>query len=279
MKSKIFCCLILALCGAEKISAQKLYRQKADMKKQVNKKAIIAERHLFQYGIASSFIEGIYEGELTMKQLKQYGDFGIGAPNLIDGELTVIDGVAYQSNAQGKTTEAAQELRTPFAFVTTFSSNQTITLTDVKDLKDLFNRVELLLPDRNTIYAIHIKGNFSAMRTRAFPPVQLKPFKPLSQMLERQRFFKLNDTGGDMVGFYFPNYLSGLNITGLHFHFLSNNRDAGGHVIEAQAKYLIIEISKVQGFRLQIPGTEEFKNYEFSGSNSPGLEKVEKGKD
>jgi acetolactate decarboxylase len=232
---------------------------------------------LFQYGVANAFIEGLYEGELSIDQLKQHGNFGIGAPNRIDGELTIADGKAYQSNAKGQTIEAPEALMTPFAFVTTFRADSIISLSDIKDIKDLFARIEKVLRNPNAIYALRVRGVFSSIRTRAFPPVLNKPFKPLAQLLDQQQFFDLKETDGDMIGFYIPGYLSGINIVGLHFHFLSKDRKSGGHVVGVQAKELIMEITELKEFRLLPPESDDFKNHPFNGVNSANLQKIEKG--
>ncbi|TWR26315.1 acetolactate decarboxylase [Mucilaginibacter pallidiroseus] len=237
----------------------------------------IDQPQLFQYGVANAFIDGLYEGELSVEQLKRKGNFGIGAPNHIDGELTIVDGTAYQSNAKGQTIEAPEALMTPFAFVTNFRKDTNQTLSDIHDLKDLFARIETLLPNPNAIYALRIKGTFSSIRTRAFPPVREKPFKPLAQLLDQQQFFELKGTAGDMIGFYIPGYLSGINIVGLHFHFLSQDRKSGGHVVGVHAKYLTIEIAEIKALHLLPQHTEDFKNYKFNGVNSPNLQKIEKG--
>ena len=236
-----------------------------------------AKPALFQYGVASAFIDGLYEGQLSIDQLTQKGDFGIGAPNYIDGELTIVDGKAYQSNAKGQTIEASKVLMTPFAFVTTFRADTISYLSNVQDLKDLFARIDKLLPDPNAIYAIRIKGTFLNIRTRAFPPIRQKPYQPLAQLLSEQRFFDLKETDGDMIGFYIPGYLSGINIVGLHFHFLAKDRKSGGHVVNVQAKELVIEFAALKEFHLLPLDSEDFKKYKFEGINSPNLQKIEKG--
>jgi acetolactate decarboxylase len=272
----LFILFIILYTG--KSLAQSPHRAKAMATKQpVSNLSRIGKPQLYQYGVANSFIDGFYEGELTIKQLKKQGNFGIGAPNFINGELTIVNGKAYQSNAKGETIEAPESLQTPFAFVTDFRPDTVLQLTDIADIKDLFARIEKLLPNPNVIYALRIKGLFSSVRTRAFPPVLKKPYKPLAQLLDQQQFFELKATEGDMIGFYMPGYLSGLNIVGLHFHFLSNDRQSGGHVVAVQAKLLALEIAEIKEFHLVPPDTDKFKKQRSAGDNSAGLQKIEKG--
>jgi len=240
---------------------------------------LTTESSLFQYGIADAFIAGLYEGQLSTDELKKRGNFGIGAPNLIDGELTIVAGKVYQSNANGETFEAPAQLKTPFAFVTNFRAQTIHHLSAIQNINNLFEKIGALLPNPNSMYALHISGRFSKIRTCAFPKLVQKPFKPLSQLLDQQRFFDHKETDGEMIGFFMPDYLSGINITGLHFHFLSHDRKAGGHIVDLTAENLTLELAEIKGFYLQPPATNEFQQFKFIRGNSQALQKIEKGGD
>ncbi|MCF2496746.1 acetolactate decarboxylase [Dyadobacter chenhuakuii] len=281
MRNRLVVCICLMLLQAVDLFAQSVVNNKITKIETLNRNNGIergpAKPYLFQYGIANAFIEGLYEGHLSIDELKKHGDFGIGAPNLIDGELTIVDGIAYQSNAKGQTIEAPGQIKTPFAFVTTFKADTTLLLANVQNIDELFTRIESLLPNRNGIYALRIGGLFSKMRTRAFPAMVQKPYRPLAKLLDQQQFFELNGMDGAMIGFYMPGYLSGINITGLHFHFLSTDRTAGGHVVALTAQNLTIEITEVKSFLLETSETADFQKFQFIGGNSSGLQKIEKG--
>ncbi|MET3501299.1 acetolactate decarboxylase [Mucilaginibacter rubeus] len=232
---------------------------------------------LFQYGVADAFINGLYEGQCSIGQVKETGNFGIGAPDLIDGELTMSDGKIYQTNAKGETFEAPDTLKSPLIFVSTFKAETALSLADITDMPMLFTGIAALLPDKNRIYAIRVTGDFSKMKTRAFSPVFKKPFKPLSQLLDQQHIFNFEHTNGSMIGFYMPGYLSGINIVGMHFHYLSADRKQGGHVLDVRSDHVKVEISAIDGFHLTVPATTDFKNYDFNKGNSHALNVVEKG--
>ena len=63
-----------------------------------------------------------------------------------------------------------------------------------------------------------------------------------------------------MVGFRFPSYMSELNATGYHFHFLSENKNKGGHVLALMTKNVRIEIEFVKNFKMRIPSSQDFLN-------------------
>jgi acetolactate decarboxylase len=281
MKNQLALCTCLMLLQAGELFAQLPGRSKTNKTTTLNQNkkisAAAAKPCLFQYGIASAFIEGLYEGQLSIDELKMHGNFGIGAPDHVDGELTIVDGKAFQSNAKGQTSEAPGNLKTPFAFVTTFKADASVLFSNVQSISNFFERIEAILPNPNAIYAVRISGTFSKIKTRAFPPMLDKPGKPLAQLLDQQHFFEANETQGVMVGFYMPGYLSGINITGLHFHFLSQDRSAGGHVIGLSAQNLVVETAELKDFHLQTLDTNEFRKFRFNGGNSLQLRQIEKG--
>ena len=48
---------------------------------------------LFQTSTITALSAGDYDGELTVAQLKEQGDFGLGTYDALDGEMIVLDGV------------------------------------------------------------------------------------------------------------------------------------------------------------------------------------------
>ncbi len=280
MRITLIFCFGLLLLYAGLVSAQSASNSpqlQFTIAKQNNTNFMNSSGSLFQYGIADAFVNGLYEGELSIRELKQQGNFGIGAPNFIDGELTMLNGKIYQTNANGETFEAPDSLKSPLVFVCSFKAEIMISIPEIADIHSLFTKIEKLLPNRNSIYAIRISGDFSKMKTRAFSPVVKKPFKPLSQLLDQQHVFNFENTRGSMIGFYMPGYLAGINIVGLHFHYLSSDHKQGGHVLDAQSEHVMVEISEISGFDLKVPATTEFKTYDFTKGNSPALNVVEKG--
>ena len=63
---------------------------------------------LFQYNTLGAFMAGLYKGTMTIAELLQHGDLGIGTLDSIDGELIVLDGKAYQVKALGEKTEVIE---------------------------------------------------------------------------------------------------------------------------------------------------------------------------
>jgi alpha-acetolactate decarboxylase len=138
--------------------------------------------------------------------------------------------------------------------------------------------VESGLTNKNAMYAIRITGTFGYVKTRALRPVKAEPFPVLSTILDRQQFFVHQNTTGTFVGFHLPEYLNGINASGLHFHFLSTDKKQGGHILDSSGQNLKIEIAEFKGFELGVPKDIGFQNFHFNTKHNENLKRVEQGK-
>jgi len=235
--------------------------------------------NLYNYGIIDAFIGGLYRGTLPLKNLKLKGDFGLGAPNMLDGELTIINGRAYQTKATGETVELNNHHLTSFASVTFFKADTTFVQPLSTEKEQVLNIIEKSLPSKNNMYAVKISGKFAYIKTRAFPPVKNEPFPKLANILDRQQFFEYKNTNGTLIGFCLPNYLNGINVSGFHFHFLSHDKKQGGHMLEFKGKDLKIEVARLKTFEMETPNDKGFREFKFIKEANQSLRKVERGKD
>lgn len=233
--------------------------------------------NLFTAGHAGAFIGGLYNGYYPYSKLKQHGNFGLGAPHQLDGELLMLNDKIYQTQASGKTFEVKSNQLTPFAVVNFFHADKTVKVAGLTKEK-LYAYLDSILPNQNAIYAIHVKGKFSALKTRAFPPVKQKPYLPLAAMLPLQHFFNFNNTEGDLVGYRIPAYMEGPNITGYHFHFLSASKQEGGHLIDILTGNITIEVCRLNSFTVDLPQTQDFRTFDFKKDRSEEVRQVENGK-
>lgn len=233
--------------------------------------------NLYNYGIVDAFIGGLYRGTLPIEDLKLKGDFGLGAPDMLNGELTVINGKAYQTKATGETAELHNNHLTSFASVTFFKADTSFIETVSSDKSAILNTIEKLLPGKNKMYAIKISGKFNHIKTRAFPPVETEPFPKLANILDQQQFFEYENVDGALIGFLLPTYLNGINAGGFHFHFLSDNKKQGGHMLEFNGNNLKIEIAFLKTFELETPNDKAFLDFEFNEVENESLKKVEQG--
>ena len=233
--------------------------------------------HLFTVGIGAGLIGGLYDGNYPYSLLKQHGNFGLGAPDKLDGELVVFQGKIYQTQHTGKTFVVEDRQLTPFAMVNFFQPDRKITPGRAMDKQSLFHYLDSVLTNVNGLYAIHISGNFSYVKTRAFPPVKEHDHMPLAAMLPLQHFFESSNVKGDLIGYRLPAYMDNTNISGYHFHYLSAQKDAGGHIIDVKADNITIEIDKLDSYTIQVPSNSDFEQFDFKKNRDEDIKSVERG--
>lgn len=209
---------------------------------------------VFQTGTLAGLIRGQYDGKMTFQLLKKKGGFGLGTVNGLDGEMLALDGVFYQITVDGRVHTLKDSARTPFAVVTFFKTDTRDSLSEHKDFQGLREHLERLLPNKDRFYAIKVKGHFPRMKTRSVPKQQA-PYKGLLEVVKEQRIFELGDVHGTMVGFRFPEYMKGVNVPRYHFHFITRDRNAGGHVLGCTSGEVTIEVGKYANLSLRLPQT------------------------
>lgn len=233
---------------------------------------------LYTAGHASAFIGGLYDAVYPYTKVLKHGNFGLGAPDKLDGEVMILDGKVYQTRSTGKTSLVKPTKLTPFAVVNFFKSQKTTKSYQKLSKNDLFKYLDSLLSNKNGIYAIKIAGSFNLVKTRAFPPVKNKPYQPLADMLPLQHFFTFENVKGTLVGYRIPTFMDGPNITGYHFHFLSDDKKDGGHIVDLMTGDITIEVDQLDGFKVDIPQTKDFDNFDFNKDRRDEVKRVENGK-
>jgi acetolactate decarboxylase len=232
---------------------------------------------LFTVGVGAGLIGGLYDGFYPYKSLKQHGDFGLGAPDKLDGELMIFQGKIYQTQHSGKTFIVDDKQLTPFAMVNFFHPDIKITPNKAMSKTELFHYLDSVLTNINGMYAIHISGKFSYVKTRAFPPVKEHQHTPLAEMLPLQHFFEFKAAQGDLIGYRLPSFMDNTNIAGYHFHYLSQKKDAGGHIIDLKTDDILIEIDVLDSYTIEVPATEDFRHFDFKKNREEEIKSVERG--
>ncbi len=210
-------------------------------------------RHqLFQVSTIGALSRGLYDGDLAVSELPGRGDFGLGTYDRLDGEMVVVDGTVYQVRTDGVPRAADGDTTTPFAAVTDFVGDETLELDAEVDFAGLQSWLDGQLATHNVPVAIRISGVVPSLQVRSVPE-QSTPYPPLSDVIAEQTVFDLDQVAGTLVGFLFPAYLSELNVSGYHFHFLSDDRSAGGHVLDGRFASLRVELQYLRDFEMWLP--------------------------
>ena len=222
---------------------------------------------LFQSSPITALLKGYMNGNFKVGDISKYGDLGLGTFNGVNGEMIVLDGKVYQIKYDGKVYLPSADVKTPFAAVTFFHPDTEFVSSKEMDFKELNKFLDGALSSQNNIYAFKISGYFTYMETRS-EMKQEKEYTNLVDVLKDQVIFKFNNVKGDLVGFKFPGYLSGVNAKGFHFHFIDDKRDAGGHVLGLKTGKIKIEIERIKDLKMIIPSGKEYDGLNLGDGKS-----------
>ncbi|MCB0096994.1 MAG: acetolactate decarboxylase, partial [Caldilineaceae bacterium] len=206
---------------------------------------------LFQTSTLSALQAGVYDGELTISQLKQQGNFGLGTFSTLDGEMVMADGEVYRIDEQGVVRIADDDATTPFAAVTFFEAEETTTLQGVFTCAQLQGYLDARLPRHDVPYALRVEGAFSNLTVRSVP-AQQTPYPPLADALAGQVIFEKQNIRGALIGFRLPDYLAGVNVAGYHFHFISDDRQIGGHVLDCTTDAVTVSADDIADIQVDL---------------------------
>ena len=210
-----------------------------------------ADHSIFQVSTFHALKHGKYDGETTFEELKKHGDFGIGTVNGLDGEVVALNGEFFQIKADGKVYSIAEQEKTPFAVVTFFKPDKTLSLPRVSDMKELQETLDRMLPSADSILAIRIAGEFKYVKVRSVPR-QEKPYPGLAEALKHQTEFELKNVSGTLVGFRFPSYMDGVNVPGYHFHFITADKKAGGHTLDCSTEGANVDAARISNLSVRL---------------------------
>jgi acetolactate decarboxylase len=186
---------------------------------------------LYQVSAYDLLVNGSYGGRTTVGELKTHGDFGIGTYQGLDGEMIVLDGTAYQARSDGLVQAMGDTSLVPFAEVTYFNTDSVVDLSGEYNYSTLTVALADKLSAKDDFYAVRIHATFPYIKVRA-PPAQHEPYPPIAEALKNQSVFELHNVTGTIVGYYTPAYAKGIGAPGFHFHFITDDRKAGGHVLD-----------------------------------------------
>lgn len=240
----------------------------------VDKNTVEAAHELFQVSTLNAIVEGVFDGTMTIGELRLHGDFGVGTFNALDGELIAVDGEFYQLRSDGSARAADDDLRTPFAVVQNFRPETTADLEEPAAIREIRQIVHNLAASDNYFYAVRIDGMFSRITLRAVPR-QERPYPTLVEATKHQSVFDLEQVEGSIVGFRFPDFSQGINMAGLHLHFISLDRRTGGHALDFVVDRGIVTLDHTAEFHLELPEVEAFGSSDLAHDEREALKKAE----
>ena len=233
----------------------------------------VGHHTLYQVSTAGALVEGVYQGVISVGTVREHGDFGLGTFDDLDGEMVLLDGTVYRVRSDGSVDRAEDHELTPFAVATRFPAGPSVTLA-VDDISELTEALDTLRESSNVFFAVRIDGRFERMKVRVV--CRTAPGVRLVDATANQVESDLGPISGTLVGFWSPPYASGLEVAGYHLHFLSDDRRAGGHVLDCAGRGLKTQIQMEGSVHVALPDNRAFLNANLENDPTADLAQAER---
>jgi len=115
------------------------------------------------------------------------------------------------------------------------------------------------------------------MKTRVMRPVL--EGTTLKMAASAQQEFCFEQLQGTLIGLWSPGFAASFSVPGYHFHFLSEDRQKGGHVLDCRASDVDIEGCSINEMHVSLPETEEFLRADLTRDPVKDLLDAERSKD
>jgi len=229
---------------------------------------------LFQVSTTGALVQGVYKGAVTIGELRNHGDFGLGTFEGLDGEMVALDGHFYQVHSDGRITEAPDAAPVPFACVTNFHPLRRVHIEAFDSFDMLTAQLDRLRRSDNLFFAVRLDGRFATIHVRV--ACKAAAGTPLTEATAHQAEFRMVDVPGTIVGFWSPPYARSINVAGWHLHFLTDDRRGGGHLLGCSGAGLEAKMEDLDDLRLAIPETTQFLHADLTQDPSEALDKAER---
>lgn len=229
--------------------------------------------HLYVSSPVNALVQGILREDKSLKSILSHGNFGLGTFNDLDGEMVLLDGVFYQLRSDGSASIASLEMQSPYVCATFFSPTQSFVISKPSTYAAIQSAIDKFVVSKNLIFAIKISGQFNFVKTRSVP--KQDSYRPLVDIAHDQTEFSFTDASGVMVGFWTPDFLHSVSVPGYHLHFLTDDHQHGGHLLDCEASEIAIEIQAIDQLSLDLPHSYEYLTADLSKDIKEELNRAE----
>src|SRR6202050_371166 len=229
---------------------------------------------LFQVSTSAALVEGLYQGAVQVSRLLGHGNFGLGTFIDLDGEMVVLDGVCYQVSSTGEVATVEGDRLIPYAVVTRFNGEFSKQIDRLDSYSKLVSVCDELRDSDNVFYAFRVEGRFSFLKTRVMKAVP--EGTGLRTAASGQKEFIFEEVEGTLVGLWSPGFAGSFSVPGYHFHFLSTNRNKGGHILECNAPHISVAGCAINEMHVSLPETVEFLTADLTRDPQGDLMRAER---
>jgi acetolactate decarboxylase len=210
---------------------------------------LLYSQQLYQVSYYEALNKAKLDGFISLQEVIKHGNTGIGGYHALNGEMILLEGKFYQVLADGKILTPDLSDKVCFAAVYNFIPQKNLS---IKGDSNLQRAIDRLVPNQNIILAIKISGVFEYVKTRSVPG-QNKPYPVLTEIVKTQSIFEGRKIKGTIVGIRTPSFTAGLNPTGYHLHFISDDKTIGGHLLESRPLDVKCEVMVIDEITVKLP--------------------------
>lgn len=234
------------------------------------------DHEAFQASTLDALMRGELRGDLTIGELLQHGDLGLGTLDLLDGELIVVDGEALVARVDGSVGRVPADARTPFAVVCPFTAEHEGAIGACDGFAAVTAAVDALAPPDAVCIAVRIDARIARARLRSVPK-QTQPAPTLADAVAAQVEFELGEADATIVGFRFPRDVAGLELPGWHLHLVTADRTCGGHVLDVSVIAGRIAIERETELTVEVPAGVDVGRAGTDVARDQALDEMERG--
>ncbi|KAK4132653.1 alpha-acetolactate decarboxylase [Trichocladium antarcticum] len=237
----------------------------------------MAANEVYQYSIVSALMDGVASHGTPIARVLAHGDHGLGTFRHMVGEMIVLDGAVHQMKADGsveRVTDPAATV-TPFATVTRFrpTARARAAVRGKAGLQQLLTR--LFPKARNHFLCVRMDGVFRAVEVRTAGG-QACAREGMVDVCARQTTHRFEGVRGTIVGFRCPAYVMGVNVAGDHFHFITDDRRRGGHILSFETEGEVdVAAAQMSNFHLELPTEDDEFNEATLVLQAEGIKEAE----
>ena len=77
-------------------------------------------------------------------------------------------------------------------------------------------------------------------------------------MLGNQPTFSFSESEGELIGFRTPQYMQGINVAGYHEHFITEDRQGGGHILDYVLEQGTLTFGAISQLVIDLPQDKDF---------------------
>lgn len=238
------------------------------------------EIKMFQVSTLQALMLGYSRPVITVSELLEHGDTGLGTFEDVDGEMIVLDGVCYRATENGAVAVAEPDKGVPFSAVCRMDQSRSFQLGRVENVDSLKNVLNNMIEEDfglNSMHMIRIDGEFEMVDARSESPYRSMHVSLKEILGKTQNAFKFKNIKGTLVCVYYPDYMDGINAAGWHLHFISDDRKYGGHVFEIVLNGGKGVLDKINRIELKLPDEPVFDTYSLKEASDREIKQVEQG--